>query len=202
MHFFFNIKEDKPMNTNALQNQIIPRQGGLTLCMGEETGENITRSLAAAAALSRNLAHGPVLYINTIQTSRQLGNTMRAEIDPGFSSAKANPNLFFFTAPPGMLSSNSDRVEQFMEELGPKTIIINSLDLSSKDYRRKEELLFTVMGWLGKYDISIVIFSQLRKQIPKAGKIQYGGGVGKFAAIAEEIQVIEGKDEGGRMKDE
>ena len=82
-----------------------------------------------------------------------------------------------------------------MEELQPKTIIINSLDLSSKDYRRKEELLYTVMEWLGTYDVSIVIFSELRKRIPKQGKIQQGGGVGKFAAIAEEIQMLGDSEE-------
>jgi len=36
----------------------------------------------------------------------------------------------------------------------------------------------------------------MRKSLPKPGKIQRGGGVGKLAAIAEEVRVV--KDEGGR----
>ncbi len=174
------------MNTIDLENQAALRGGALTLCVGEETGINIQHSIEMAAQLAAAKS-GPVLYINTIQTPRRLGMSVLSVTG---NNQKSDPNLSFFSCEPGLLSSEKGRIEQCIEALMPKTIIINSLDFASKDYRRKEELIFSVMEWLGRYDTNILIFSELRKSLPKPGKIQRGGGVGKLAAIAEEIRLV------------
>ncbi len=190
------------MNKSEVKNQKsefgnLCGRGKITLCMGEETGSNITASLMTAAALARDPRTGPVLYLNTVQPSRKLGMTIRSGIDPAFSSDKKNLRLGFITIEPGLLSGSRYYVEEQIEKMKAKTLIINSLDFASKDYRRKEELIFTVMEWLARYDLNIIIFSEMRKSLPKPGKIQRGGGVGKLAAVAEEIEIVGENDELG-----
>ncbi|MEP7236085.1 MAG: hypothetical protein ABI778_12390, partial [Ignavibacteriota bacterium] len=165
-------------------------RGKITLCIGAETGSNITASLVSAASLARDPRTGPVLYLNTIQTPRKLGMSIRSTTNMPYSEGKQNPRLSFYCVEPGLFSGECAAIERRIEEMKATTIIINSLDFASKDYRRREELIFTVMDWLARYDLNIIIFSEMRKSLPKPGKIQYGGGVGKLAGIAESVETV------------
>jgi hypothetical protein len=175
------------MNTYNLNQFTSLKRGALTLCIGKQTGENIIRSVQAAEYLAKKTNSGPVLYINTIQTSRQLGASIRSAANPKYSSEASDPAITYYTSAPGLLSGYKGQIEQMIESANIKTLIINSLDFASKDYRHKEDLIFTIMEWMGRYGISVIVFSQLRKNLPEAGNIQYGAGVGKIAGLAQDV---------------
>ncbi|MEP7233738.1 MAG: hypothetical protein ABI778_00450, partial [Ignavibacteriota bacterium] len=197
VYIFLTFQGEHTMNTtkSEVKNQnsqwrVFGERGKITLCMGEETGSNISASLLAAAALAREPRTGPVLYLNTIQTPRQLGMTIRSGIDSHYTSEKKDSRLRFYSVEPGLFSGESWAIERLIEETKATTIIINSLDFASKDYRRREELIFTLMEWLARYDLNVIIFAQMRKNLPIPGKIQYGGGVGKLAGIAKSVEMV------------
>ncbi len=53
-------------------------QGTLSVCVTHSTGRNIALSLKASEHIAKNTELGNVLYINTVQTSRQLGASIRS----------------------------------------------------------------------------------------------------------------------------
>jgi hypothetical protein len=73
---------------------------------------------------------------------------------------------------------------------GVRFIIINSLEFSSKDYRRKDDLLYQIKIWANEFDVSIILFSERVKSVATKGKIQRGSGAGKFACVAAAITYL------------
>lgn len=69
-------------------------------------------------------------------------------------------------------------------------IIINSWDFASKDYRRKAALIYLLNGWMDKYNVTVLVFSERMAKAPESQKIARGMGVGKLAAIAQEIKIL------------
>ena len=182
------------MNNYDLETVSAMKRGAVMLCLGSSTGSNITGSLEAAHRISQTLGRGKVLYINTVQTKRQLAAKVRSVEEARSSDAKvgsAEPEsgidqIEYMTSEAGMLSGMGRVITNSIRR-GVKFIIINSLEFSSKDYRRKDELLYQIMQWTGSFGAGVLIFAESPNVAPKPGKIHRGGGTGKLAAIAKSI---------------
>ena len=62
------------------------------------------------------------------------------------------------------------------------------MEFSSKDHRRKDELLYQIMDWTNLYGAAVLIFSEEVNTDPVTGKIHRGGGgIGKLSALAKNI---------------
>lgn len=163
------------------------KRGMVGLCLATSTGANIISSLEIAEHIGKTMERGKVLYINTVQTERQLASEIRKHVSKSYSKENADPRITYLTSSPGLLSSMGKQITRILES-GIRYVIINSLEFSSKDHRRKEELMYQVMNWTNIFGACILIFGEEANDDPVTGKIQRGGGgVGKLAALAKKV---------------
>ncbi|MDP4220055.1 MAG: hypothetical protein Q8916_13110 [Bacteroidota bacterium] len=165
------------------------KRGAVSLFMGNSTGTNITDSLRVAREIAHTLGRGKVLYINTVQTKRQLSASvakLAGNPEKTQNILTSDPNILYLTSVAGMLSSMEEFVRKALDR-GVKFIIINSLEFSSKDYRRRDELIFQIMQWMNSFGTGVLLFAESPRQAPRRGKIQRSGGAGKLAALAKTI---------------
>ena len=166
------------------------RIGGVTACVGPKTGVNIICSLQIAEHLARKTEKGNVLYINTVQPDQFLYSSIRKHVNKEFSIQTNDKRITYETSVMGLLNADKEHLNTLITENQIKYVIINSWEFASKDYRRKEELIFMILGWLQQHRVTVIVFSESVKQTPLSEKIQRGGGIGKLAAIAQEIKVL------------
>src|SRR5437016_10638254 len=103
------------------------KRGAVSLCVASTTGTNIAASLEIAGHVAKVSGRGKVLYINTVQTERQLGAQIRRHIDKGYSSEKPDPRITYLTSQPGVLDSMGKQVYRILES-GVRFVIINALE--------------------------------------------------------------------------
>ncbi len=163
------------------------KRGAVSICQASSTGENIIASLEIAEHIAKDSERGKVLYINTVQTERQLASEIRKHISKDYTAEKSDPRLTYLSSAPGLLASLGKQIRRILDS-GVKFIIINSLEFSWKDHRRKDELLYQIMDWTNLYGTAVLIFSEEVNTDPITGKIHRGGGgIGKLSALAKNI---------------
>ena len=165
------------------------KRGVITLCLSPSTGANITGSLLVAGRIAKELKRGKVLYLNTVHTRRQLAGEIRKYISEDHSTIKPDPRISYMSCVAGTLNSLDGDIRTHLAG-GVRFIIINSLEFSSKDYRRREDLFYQCRQWADEFDASVIVFSQRVKATAEQGTIQRGGGVGKFAGVAAAINYL------------
>src|SRR5689334_7171901 len=122
------------MNTYEIETLSALKGGALTLCLGSSTGANITGSLQVAHEIAYTLGRGKVLYINTVQTKRQLAASVRKMEKSGVAEEENKTEIEYLTSTTGALSELKELIRKYLER-GVRFILINSLEFSSKDYR-------------------------------------------------------------------
>ncbi len=178
------------MTTTDLESITNLKIGGVTACVGPKTGLNVICSLQVAEHLARETGKGNVLYINTVQPDQFLYSSIRKHINKEFSIKTNDKRITYETSVLGLITADKDNLNNLITENQIKFVIINSWEFASKDYRRKEELIFMILGWLQQHKVTIIVFSESVRQTPLSEKIQRGGGIGKLAAIAQDIKVL------------
>jgi hypothetical protein len=174
-------------------------QGTLSVCVTYSTGRNIALSLKAAEHIAKKTELGNVLYINSVQTSRQLGASIRRYANPDFTSETEDSRIIYESAPAGMLMDDMEEHEHYLESERVKYVIINCWEMASKDYRRKSDLIFTLNRWMHEYGVTIIVFAESNKTSPEAGRIHRGMGIGKLALIAKQVRVFKKKEKENRI---
>jgi len=184
------------MNTYEIETLSAMKRGAVTLCLGSSTGANIKGSLQVADEIARVIKRGKVLYLNTIQTKRQISDGFRKMLGLKIKeSAKPNDQIHCITTTVGHLANFEDAVVKSLQT-GVRFVIINSLEFSSKDYRRRDDLIFQILEWTNIFGVGVLVFAEASKTPPRPGKIQRGGAAGKLAAIARSIiRTIEPEEE-------
>jgi len=136
--------------------------------------------------LQKHSIGGKVLYLNTAHSGRQLATEIRKKIWSDYSAKNPDPRITYMHCPSGTLNGLEKDIRMQLAN-GVRFIIINSLEFSSKDYRRKDDLLFQIKTWAHEFSAAVIVFAEQVKSIANQGKIQRGGGVGKFAGAAAVI---------------
>jgi hypothetical protein len=163
------------------------KRGAVSLCLATTTGANIVASLEIAGHIAKVAERGKVLFINTVQTERQLASEIRRNIDKDYSAEKPDPRITYLSSPPGLLNSLGKQIRRMLDT-GIRFIVINSLEFSTKDSRRKNELLFQIMDWTNIYGAAVLIFGEESETDPITGKIHHGnGGIGKLSVLAKNV---------------
>src|SRR5438105_698041 len=167
----------------------------VNLVVGQTIGRNILAGIRHGYDISRS-GEGNVLYINTVQTHKQLDRSMNQVLGPGseeiteWYNRREKPAIFFETILHGAVADHQALIEEYVQYKNVTTIIINSWELASKSYAYREELLYILQeltdGAPGLREVSVLVYLQKRKQIPEAGKLERGG-AGKLAAIAQRV---------------
>lgn len=174
------------------------KKGLLTMCVGTGTGENIITSLQVAEKMAELDETANILYINTVMTPRQLGSEIRRHIDSDYSSETPNPQIRHVTLQPGKLNNAEIEIRTELGK-GVRYIIVNSLEFSSRDSRRRDVLLFQIMEWLLEFGIGVMVFCERSNSIASHGHIQRGG-IGKYAGLAANINYLSDiENEGYRL---
>src|SRR5258708_2590025 len=119
------------------------RRGVVTLCLSASTGENITQSLLVAERIAKKLHRGTVLYLNTVGPRRQLSADIRRHVRKDYTPKNPDPEISYLTCVAGVLNSLEAEIRSRLES-GVRFIVINSLEFSSKDYRRKDDLFYQI----------------------------------------------------------
>jgi len=145
------------------------KRGAVSLCLASTTGANIVASLEIAEHIAKTSERGKVLYINTVQTERQLASEIRSHIDKDYSAEKSDSRITYLSSPPGLLNSLGKQIRRMLDT-GIRFIVINSLEFSTKDSRRKNELLFQIMDWTNIYGAAVLIFGEESETDPITGK--------------------------------
>src|SRR5579872_5960802 len=118
--------------------------GTLSVCVTYSTGRNLALSLKTAEYIAKSTEQGNVLYINTVQTSRQLGASIRRHANPEFTSETEDARIVYESTPSGLLLDDMDELEHYLDSERVRYVIINCWEMASKDYRRKSDLIFTL----------------------------------------------------------
>jgi len=183
--------------TREEKNELLKlRKGRITVVLGSETGTNITASLELGEAVGKEMRMGNVLYLNTVQTGRALADSIREFADFNFGKGRKDYRIAYETCMSGLITSRRVDLEKLITGRGIKYVIINSWEFASKDYRRKDELIFMLQEWAHNFGVTIIVFAESVKISPVPGKIQRGPGIGKLAACAAEIKsLVVPKDE-------
>ncbi len=172
----------------------------VNIVLGESIGSNVFSGIRHGASITRSGEYGNVLYINTVQTSRQLGESIRkvlgAETKFG-EKDKVNTgmSMYFETIHRGEVPRKAYDILEYVKWKGVKTIIINSWEFSSKNYQFREELYFMLIEMteghcsVDEGELTILVYAQSPSKIPEAGKAQRGG-LGKLAGLAKAVIVL------------
>lgn len=174
------------MNYNDIRLAAHSRRGIITLCIGDHTGGNIIFSLKLAEEIAAIQKRGKVLYLNTVQSQRQLAGEIRKHVSKEYSSTKAQEDISYLHCPSGKLNSMERDIRKHLER-GIKFIILNSLEFSSKDARRRDDFMFQCMTWASEFDAAVLLFSESKATETSEWRIVRGKGIGKFIGCAGDV---------------
>jgi hypothetical protein len=160
------------MNTHDIASIAMLKKSGLTVCVSESTGTNIALSIRTAEHIAKTSAQGNVLYINTVQTSRQLASSIRAHADPEFSEMTKDPRITYESSPYGLILDEKYHYEAQIAKREITYVIINSWEFASKDYRRKGDLIFLLNRWMEKYGMTVLVFAEKMKSAPECQEME------------------------------
>jgi hypothetical protein len=170
----------------------------VNIIIGKSIGRNILSGIRHGFDISRSEEYdGNVLYVNTVQTSKQLDESIAQVLgkpaeEPDSPLPPDHRCIYFLTVHQGELARRKWDILEYIMYKKVKTVIINSWEWASKNFSYREELLFffqeltegTPYGSLEP--ASVLIYSQMRKVNPEAGMLQRGG-LGKLAAMAQRV---------------
>jgi hypothetical protein len=169
-------------------------EGTLSVCITDSTGRNIALSLRAAEHIATDGEKGKVLYINTVQTSRQLGSSIRRHANPDYTADTEDSTVIYETVPSGLLMDEEDELSAHLKSGEIQYVIINCWEMASKNYRRKSDLIFMLNRWMEDYGTTIIVFAEKMRSNPEAQKMHLGMGIGKLSLIANEIRIFKKKE--------
>jgi hypothetical protein len=86
----------------------------------------------------------------------------------------------------GNLVASEDVADEAIANGHVRTIIINCWETAAKNVRNREELLFLIQKWMNDRTITVILYAQKTKKLPKQG---YGmrGGFGRLCGVADLI---------------
>ncbi len=171
------------MDTYANTNSFEINKNDLILIIGESMGDNSRESLKLAHQLGSGGKHGQVLFINSYQRPHKFMLTLRQALGSGYDIQNNRDNLTCLSSVAGDLLNASTTIESKLKD-GVSTVLINGWELIARDSRLKEKLLYTILGWMHVYSITVILYAQKSSSIPKVGHLQRGG-FGKLAGVAD-----------------
>jgi hypothetical protein len=187
------------MNTNRKSHPAFTHEA-LNIMVGKSIGANVLSGLRHGYSISRSDSEtGNVLYINTMQTTKQLNQSIEEALggesrDSDWFEDPGHRCIYFISVLQGELSLHSNKWEiiNYIKLKNVRTIIINSWEWASKNYSLREDLQYFIQD-LTQGDphrlipaVSVLVYVQERKSRPEAG-LAFRGGLGKLAGMAKQV---------------
>lgn len=174
------------MNTSTTSNSFSFIPNDLVLIIGDSMGANCPESVRFAHELATSGEFGSVLHINTFQRPKKHTRCIHQTLGTDANISGGIDGLHFVTNTAGELQYIDNLIDRLIAREGLATIVINSWEMSAGNSRQRERLLFQIQHWLCELELTVIIYAQESKAIPRAGYINRGG-FGKLAGIADRV---------------
>lgn len=190
------------MNTNYTQLPKIQSQN-ITLLLGKSIGLNIEASVAHTKELLSTAAAGSVIYINTVQSKRDLRRTLkehglkinRGDICEGvdFGEMDYKHNIHFVNVKHGDLYKIKPKLKALLYDGYIQYVVINSWEFSSRNSRYRDEAIFMLKDLTDGLDeernpVSVLVYAQQTSSeiIPEMLQHRFG----KLSGLAKGVEYI------------
>ena len=161
----------------------------LTICLGDNAGDNLRSSLAHARALLDSRRFDAVVYVNLPFTPRRVTDARRDV----FPKSENNPNFTLIHNHIGRLGPEFDSVRKAVEAAkGKVAVIINSWEFASSSYRYKEQLLFALHELVCADEVTVFVYAQAQCAVP--GEI-HRQGLGRLTMFAADVMLMPTEEE-------
>ena len=175
---------------------------GVNVIVGDSIGKNVTAAIRHGYNLSRT-GEGNVLYIDTVETNKQLENSMRKVMGPPLPEDKIlnhdpnEPTIYFETVHHGELAKQRYMILDYIRYKNVTSVIVNSWEFACNKFQDRQDVLFLFQELTeGVYinAASVLVYAQAPAKDPIAGMLQRGG-LGKLAGMARMVTDIRVKSE-------
>lgn len=148
---------------------------------GDHAHRNLEASLKQARMLT-NL-YRSVFYLNTVHNPWSFASAMRKSFEEeNVNMIRRFENVSILD---GRVTPKFDELKEYILQSRASIVIINSWELTSSNYRLREELFFLLKKLVAECDLTVLVWTQ-RGAYCEAG--EWKAGMGKIAAGAAHVE--------------